>query len=826
VRVSLKWLADYVDITLPPEELAHRLTMAGLEVETIERVGGDWDEQLITVGRVVAVDAHPNADRLRLATVDFGGDGPMTVVCGAPNVAAGQKVAFARAGARLIDGRTGKATVLKPASIRGVESSGMVCSEKELGLSGEHEGILVLPDDAPIGAPLVRYLGDVILDLDLTPNRPDWLSMVGVAREVAALTGGTAREPEHTYEEADEPASAKASVEIADPDLCFRYVAAVIEGVRVGPSPRWLQERLIAGGMRPINNVVDITNYVMLELGQPLHAFDFAKLRDGKIIVRRPREGETLVTLDGVERPLATDMLAIADAEVPVALAGVMGGFDSEVREDTSTILLESATFHPTNIRRTATRLKSRTEASTRFEKGLSPELAMVAARRATKLLVELAGGRALHGLLDAYPRPVPGVRIDLSRRRLQQVLGIDLPTSTVRGALTSLGFACRWLPPERYQVRVPYWRTDVHIPDDVAEEVARIVGYDQIPTKGLGGDVPAALPQPRRELRERLRDALVAAGMQEVITYSLTTLEALGQVVPPEELATYPPLRVANPVSAEHEYLRPVLRASLLKALAANVRQREGELALFEAARVYVPGPEGSRPETSSRGPARGTEPEGLPQEREHVVGVVTGQREDRWGRASDEPVDFYDAKGYVEAALRSLGVELTFQEATDYGLVPGGTADLLADGRKVGTLGQVHPSVAAAFDIAQDVYLFELVVDELLPSVGDVRRYQPLSRFPPVVEDVALLVDRQLPAEGVRAVIEEHDLVYRAELFDVYEGGRMPSGKKSLAFSLTYQSPDHTLTDEEVAQARRAIVERLRQELGAELRGSEEGR
>jgi phenylalanyl-tRNA synthetase beta chain len=300
---------------------------------------------------------------------------------------------------------------------------------------------------------------------------------------------------------------------------------------------------------------------------------------------------------------------------------------------------------------------------------------------------------------------------------------------------------------------------------------------------------------------------------MQEVITYSLTTLEALGQVVPPEELATYPPLRVANPVSAEHEYLRPVLRASLLKALAANVRQREGELALFEAARVYVPGPEGSRPETSSRGPARGTEPEGLPQEREHVVGVVTGQREDRWGRASDEPVDFYDAKGYVEAALRSLGVELTFQEATDYGLVPGGTADLLADGRKVGTL-------------AQDVYLFELVVDELLPSVGDVRRYQPLSRFPPVVEDVALLVDRQLPAEGVRAVIEEHDLVYRAELFDVYEGGRMPSGKKSLAFSLTYQSPDHTLTDEEVAQARRAIVERLRQELGAELRGSEEGR
>ena len=807
MRVSLKWLADYVEVTVPPNELAHRLTMAGLEVATVERVGGDWDEQLITVGRVIGVEPHPNADRLKLATVELGDGEPMTVVCGAPNVAAGQKIAFARAGASLIAGRTGKPTVLKPAAIRGVRSAGMVCSEKELGLSDEHTGILVLPDDAPIGVPLARYLGDTILNLDLKPNRPDCLAMVGVAREVAALTGATAREPEHTYEESDEPASAKASVEIADPDLCSRYVATVIEGVRVGPSPRWLQERLLAGGMRPINNVVDLTNYVMLELGQPLHAFDFAKLRGGKIIVRRAREGETLVTLDGVERPLTAEMLAIADAEVPVALAGVMGGLDSEVTEDTTTILLESATFHPTSIRRTAMRLRSRTEASTRFEKGLSPELAMVASRRATKLLVALTGGRALHGFVDAYPRPASEVRIELTRRRLQQVLGIDLPTSQVRTALTSLGFACRWLPPERYQVRVPYWRTDVRIPDDLAEEVARIIGYDQIPTKGLGGEVPAALPQPRRELRERLRDALVAAGMQEVITYSLTTMEALERVMSPEELAAYPPLRVVNPVSAEYQYLRPVLRASLLQALADNVRQREGETALFEAARVYL------------------AESEGLPREPEHVVGVVTGRREDRWGRPSDEPADFYDAKGYVEAALRSLGVEALFREATAFGLVPGRTAELLVGDRRVGILGQLHPSVVAAFDLDQDVYLFELVVDELLPSLGTVRHYQPASRFPPVVQDLALLVDRDLPADRVRAVVEEHDLVRRAQIFDVYEGGRIPADKKSLAFSVTYQAPDHTLTDEEAARARRSILKRLGRELGAELRGSEEG-
>src|SRR3990170_3776868 len=474
--------------------------MAGLEVETIEHVGGPpqaEDEQLVTVGRVVSVDPHPNADRLVLATVDYGGAEPQTVVCGAPNVAAGQKIAFARAGATLIDGRTGKPAVLKPASIRGVESAGMVCSERELGLSEEHEGILVLPDDAPVGTPLAEYLGDAILDMDVTPNRPDWLSMLGIAREVAALAGaGATREPEHTYSEADDPAAQRLAVEIADPDLCYRYVASIIEGVKIGESPKWMQERLIAGGMRPISNVVDITNYVMLELGQPLHAFDYDKIGGHKIVVRRAREGEVLRTLDGVDRPLTSDMLVIADANVPVALAGVMGGAGSEVTEQTATILLESATFHATNNRRTATRLKLRSEASTRFEKGLSPELALVASQRATKLLVELAGGRALHGAVDCYPAPAPEVRIDLRRKRLHQVLGV----------LPSLGFACRWEPPEHYHVRVPYWRTDVRIEDDLAEEVARVVGYEQIPAKGLGGDVPPVEPQPLHDLRERLR--------------------------------------------------------------------------------------------------------------------------------------------------------------------------------------------------------------------------------------------------------------------------------------------------------------------------------
>ena len=803
MRVSLTWLADYVDVTLPPKELAHKLTMAGLEVEGIERVGGGWDEELITVGRVLEVKPHPNADRLRLATVDYGAGEPLTVVCGAPNVAAGQKIAFARAGAELIDGHTGKPAVLKPAKIRGVESAGMVCSERELGLSEEHEGILVLPEGAPVGAPLAQYLGDAILNIDLKPNRPDCLSMLGVAREVAALTGGAAREPGRTFDETDTPVATKASVEIADPDLCFRYIAAVIEGVTIGPSPAWMQERISAAGMRPINIVVDITNYVMLELGQPLHAFDYTKLRGGTIIVRRARPSEKMTTLDGVERALTTDNLVIADGEGAVAIAGVMGGENSEVEPGTTTILLESATFHATNVRRTATRFKLRSEASTRFDKGLHPELAMVAARRATKLLVELAGGRALHGFVDVYPQPWREVRIDVTRQRLQQVLGIDLPTSAVRHALTSLGFGCQWEPPDRYHVRVPYWRTDMRIPDDVAEEVARIVGYEEIPTKGLGGDIPATVSQPLRELRERLKDALAAAGMQEVITYSLTTMDALEQVVAPEELATYPPMRVVYPVSADHEYLRPVLRASLLRTLAANIRQHDGELALFESARAFL------------------TEPNGPPQEQEHITGVVAGRREDRWGHASDEPVDFYDAKGYAEAALRAAGLEATFREATAFGLVPGRTAEVLIDGRKAGTIGQVHPRAAAHFEIDQEVYLFELVVDELLPSVSQVRRVGAVSRFPPVVQDIALVVDKQVAAGRVRELIAQHELVAGVQVFDVYEGEGIPAGKKSLAFSVTYQSPEHTLTDEEVAKAQRAIIERLKREVGAELRG-----
>jgi phenylalanyl-tRNA synthetase beta chain len=494
MKVSLTWLRDYVPLTVPVEELARRLTLGAAEVEEIIRVG-DWDGR-VRVAEVLRVEPHPNADRLRLATVSLG-DREQTVVCGAPNVAAGQRVAFGEEGAVLVSGKTGERMTLKASTIRGVESAGMVLSEKELGLSDAHEGILELPPDAPVGVPLRDYLGDTVLDLSTWANRPDLLSVLGVAREVAALTGQTVTEPDLAYPEAGAPAAERIAIDIEDPDLCSRYVGAVIENVTVGPSPQWMQDRLLAAGQRPINNVVDITNYVMLEYGQPLHAFDYDHLRDQRIIVRRARPGETLTTIDGSARELDPEMLVIADGGGAVAVAGVMGGAESEVSETTRTVLLEAANFYGPSVRRTAQRLKMRTEASARFEKGLSPELPPLGARRAVQLFIELCGGTAAPGLVDAYPGRRPPVRVDVPGARLRQVLGIDIPTARVRDVLTALGFRVDWIPPDRYAVHVPYWRTDVHHPDDVAEEVIRIVGYDDLPSTTIAGRPRTCSPPP-----------------------------------------------------------------------------------------------------------------------------------------------------------------------------------------------------------------------------------------------------------------------------------------------------------------------------------------
>jgi phenylalanyl-tRNA synthetase beta chain len=779
------------------------LTIAGVEVAEIISSGNDWDG--IRVARVEKVEPHPNAGRLCLATVDVGGGEQHTVVCGAPNIAPGQKVAFATVGARLIDGHTGRPATLKAAKIRGVESAGMVLSEKELGLSDSHEGILVLPENAPIGRPLSSIIGETALDLDLTPNRPDLFSVLGVAREIAALTEEKWRDPSIQYTATGKPIKGRAAVEIEDPDLCPRYVAALVEDLRIGPSPAWMQERVIAAGLRPVNNVVDITNYVMLEMGQPLHAFDFARLRGGRIVVRRPKPGEKLRLLDGMLIELRDDMLVIADAEAAVALAGVMGGIDSEVTNDTTTVLLESANFNGPNIRRTSRALKSRTDASTRFEKGLSRRLPPIAAQRAVKLMIELCGGRAADGLIDAYPRKDRDVRINVTKERIRRVLGVDLPAAKVRSVLHGLGFTCRVVAPNEYVVRVPDWRTDVNIADDVIEELARIIGYDNLPTTLLSGELPHHRPTPLRDLRERARSILAAAGMQEIITYSMTDMQTLLRVAGAEELAANPPLRLANPLSRDNEYARTTLRGDLLATLARNIRGGQRLIALFEASRVYIP------------------RPGDLPHEIETVAGVISGRKPDRWGHPAAEPAAFYDAKGYVEHLLSQVRVAAAFKETAAFAYLPGRTAAVFVGGGQIGLLGQVHPRVAASFDIKADVCMFELNLEALLPHVPQAPVYEPVPPYPSVEEDIALIVPQDVPAARVLDIIKAFPLVRAASIFDVYTGPPIPQGRKSLAISISFQAKDHTLNEkdpEETARQRERIIVRLRQELGAELR------
>ncbi|MSQ41829.1 MAG: phenylalanine--tRNA ligase subunit beta [Dehalococcoidia bacterium] len=800
--VSLKWLRDYLELpaTVDIDDLAHRLTMASAEVEGIRRTGAQWDRALVTVGAVLTVEPHPNADRLRLATVNYGGAQPQQVVCGAPNVAAGQRIAFAREGATLFDGPGGASSTLKRAKIRGVESAGMVLSERELGLSDAHEGILVLPPDATPGTPLADYLGDVVLDVHVWPNRADMMSMLGVARELGAILGLPAREPPEQYREDGPPAAEAVAVAIDDPALCARYIAAVIEGVTVGDSPRWLQDRLRAAGQRPINNVVDVTNYVMLELGQPLHAFDLAQVR-GRVTVRTARPGERLRTLDGQDRELTVDTLLITDERGPLALAGVMGGQDTEVSPHTSTILLEAARFDPASIRRTSTRLRLRSESSSRFERGLSPELALHAARRATRLLVELCGGRARRGLVDVYPRPQPAPRLHVTSARLDTVIGFAVPTPEVEHGLRALGFevAARG---DGFEVQPPWWRTDVAIPDDVAEEVVRIAGYDRLPATTLAGHIPPPEPRPLVEARERLREGLVAAGLHEVITYSLTSQEMLRRVLPPEQLATLRPLRLSNPLTADRELLRPTLRHALLEAMDRNLRAGAGEVALFEIARVYL------RREGAA-GP--------LPEEREMAAGALCGFEPDRWGRATDRRLDFFDAKSALEQAFAQLGVTPRFVAGEEFGMLPGRVARLRLGGEDVGVVGVLHPDTLARFEIDQPVVLFELDLARLLPQVPPRHQAVPVPRFPAVEQDLALVVNVDVPAGALRALIERSPLVAAVAVFDVYRGEQLPADKKSVAFAIRYQATDRTLTSEDANREQARIVARLEREFGA---------
>jgi phenylalanyl-tRNA synthetase beta chain len=834
MKVPISWLRDYVDITIPLEELVERLTLAGLEVAAVEAIGDWWDRDRIVVGEVVEVRPHPNADRLVLVDVAYGGEKTEPCVTGAPNLfpykgmgEVSLKVALAMEGAELYDGHKEgfvKAR-LKPTKIRGIPSRAMVCSEKELGISEEHEGIMLLPDDAPVGAPLGEYLGDVVLDLDLTPNLARCFNMIGVAREVAALTSTPLRHSSTKWQAAGPPAADLARVEIEDPHLCARYIATIIRDVGIGPSPQWMQDRVRKAGMRPISNIVDCTNYVMLEWGQPLHAFDYDKLvaRAGgnpTIIVRRARPGETLTTLDGVHRTFTADDLLICDTAGPVAVAGVMGGYDTEIDENTRNILLEAANFDFISVRRTTQALRLPSEASMRFGRGIHPALAEPAARRCSELMRVYARGTIARGMVDAYPAPPAPVVIVLTTAEVERNLGVQFEREEIVEILESLEFGCELLAGDSVSVTVPDHRLDCRCPADLIEEVARIHGYDRIPVTEIADRLPPQRANRDLEMEEEVRDLLVACGLQEVVTYSLTNLAreaALDTAKVAEELAPEAYVVIANPISQERSVMRRSLLSTGLETVAANLRFRE-RVEVFEIGKVFL----------LEVG-------EDLPEEPTHLSILMTGSREDRHWLASEgsqdgpsdprQSLDFFDLKGIMETLLERLHVGSAVYEPAEHpAFQPGRTARVSVDGSDMGVMGEIRPAVRDAFDLpGQRVVAAELDLGALLAQAPRTWLVEPISAYPAVHQDLAVVVDEEVPAAAVQALIAETGgfLLKGVQLFDVYRGDPIPAGRKSLAYALTFQAPDKTLRDSVVAKQVKRISGRLTKELGADLRG-----
>jgi phenylalanyl-tRNA synthetase beta chain len=836
MKVPLSWLREYVNLALPAPQLIERLTLAGLEVASVrffglpvpegfsvkvDDPGPVWQPDQIVVGEVLKVEQHPNADRLTLATVNFGSNEPKVVVTGAPNLKVGdkgQKVIVALAGSVLFDGHADEKVMreLKPSKIRGVPSDAMVCSAYELGISEEHEGIILLEPDAPVGKPLVEYMGDVVLEIDVLPNMARCLCMIGVAREVAALTGQSLKLPPAERLAGGAEGQAAVRIAIEDPKLCARYSAVLLKDVKIGPSPGWMQRRLTYAGMRPISNVVDVTNYVMLEWGQPLHAFDYdalLKRSAGKppvITVRTSRPGEVMTTLDGQKRELTSDQLLITDMAGPIALAGVMGGADTEVSDKTTNVLLESANFDFVSIRRTMKALNLPSEASVRFSKGIHPETVRPASERAVSLFRQCAGGQVAGGFIDQYPAPLPPQVIDLDMNAARRLLGMEFPIAEAQRILKALEFTVDSAGPEKLRVTTPPHRLDIQAgAADLIEELVRVHGYDLLPATPLADQLPEQHASPL-ELEDRVRDFLVNAGLQEVITYALTTPESEARLAQ----ATDEYVRLLNPISSERVVMRHTVLASVLEVAAANARHTN-QVRLFEIGSVYLP-----------RAGAK------LPDEPRRLAFVLLGPRQPEfWGEpAGTQPalLDFFDAKGVVEALLADLHVtDLGFAPAASPSLHPGRSARLTVKGKGLGSFGELHPQCAQAFDLAsvRQVLVGEFDLETLLAHVPPRHAYTPIPRFPAALRDVAVIVDEAVTAARVEAEIHAAggELLAGARLFDLYKGDSIAAGKKSLAYALTYLAAERTLTDKEVDKAHKKIEDRLRHVLKAQIRGKD---
>ena len=849
MRVPLSWLGDFVDPGLSSDDLAELVTNAGLEVKAIERFGVDgaelpWPADLVMAAKILRVDPVPDADRLVLATVDYGADSTRQVVTGAPNLFPylgkdlGRNPADANLwGALLLAGasyrnpyRDLKVTRLKPKKLRGITSDAMLCSAAELGLGEDHEGIILFEPAAELaelrpGRPLTEVLGDVVLDIDVIPNIARCASILGVAREVAALTEAEFRPPAVPLEMDGPPIAGRVEIATENPELNPRFVALLIEGIEQGPSPYWMQHRLRLAGQRPISNAVDISNYVMLEVGQPNHTFDYDLLRqradgyaDGgpvRIVTRLARDGERLTTLDGAERKLRANQIMVTDPAGSLSVGGVMGGRDSEIGEETRNVLLEAAAWEPRSIRRTQRQLGVHTEAGFRFSRGVHPSQALIGARRAAELLRLHASGTIAEGIVDHYPQPAPDVTVDFDLGYLRRLSGLDLGAEETASLLRRLEFKVDTAEEGAVlQVTVPDHRLDIKGPHDLVEEVCRIYGYDRIPSTVLSDVLPPQRGNREQSFEDRVKDTFADLGLQEVVSYRLTTPEAEAKLLL-EEAEPPPYVRLANPSTQDRVVMRRSMLASVLEAAASNSRF-EDRLALFEVGRVF-PVNEG----------------DSLPEERQWAAVVLTGPRRgDHWQAPTDpdDCFDFFDVKGVVEAVLDRLGMEVEFGEPTAEATAfrPGRTATirLAGDPEPVGTLGEVHPAVAANFDLEpapeRPVLAAELELDRILERIPDSLKVDPVPVYPEVREDLALIVDEATPAAAVEAALlaAGKPLLCGVELFDVFRGVGVGEGSKSLAYHLTFRAPNRTLRDRDVKKLRRRILGQIERSVGATIR------
>lgn len=805
MKVSYDWLNEYLDLDVEPRDLAEKIARTSVDINDVYSLS-DGLKKLV-VGKVETCEPHPDSDHLHVCSVNVGEEEPLQIVCGAPNVAAGQKVIVALNGARIANNQK-----IKRGKIRGIESNGMLCALQEIGFSDRiapkayEAGIYILPDDAKPGESVFSYLGmdDTIIDTDVTPNRGDMLSIYGNVNDIAAFYNLKPHFKEVAVEENDDQATADLiNAEISDNKIAPTYKLRVIKDVQIQDSPLWLQIRLWNSGIRPINNVVDVTNYVLLKYGQPLHSYDYDKLPNHDISVRHARAGEKFVTLDDEEQTLNENDIVVVSGDQPVALAGTMGGQATAVSGDTTTVALEAAIFDSVMVRKQARRLDLHSESSMRFERGINPATVETALNEAAQLIAQLAGGTVTKGIVTGSEKPAEDKNIELSLAKINHVLGTDLKMEDVTSVFDRLAFPNKLTSNDTVLVTVPARRWDISLPADLYEEVARIYGYDNLPeslpvmTRNHGGLSPR-----QRFIRATRRD-FEGMGLNQAISYSLTTIDKAKQfqIDPVAE-----PMKLDFPMSSDHVATRMSIISGLLIDIAYNVARNVNNVALYEEGRVFIP-----------RGGER-------PEEQEHVAGAITGQLLNNSWHVADQPVDFFQVKGMLEHYLHNMGIAGKVEYVADRSreeMHPGRTANILIDGELVGFVGQVHPQTAKEYKVPE-TYVFELNLEQLMKSKKIENEYTPISKFPTITRDIALLVDTNVTNEEIVDLIKEYGGAFLKDvhLFDVYSGAHLSSGKKSLAYTLTYQDTNATLTEDQVNQAFAKVTNRLQEQLNAEIR------